>query len=57
MEAYHAGLMRTTINYRLIRPARGDRGIHANLISALRATLSQADCLEPSPSPYRYESG
>jgi hypothetical protein len=40
VEAYHAGLVRTTINY--IDPTGASIGGYTNLISALRAALSLA---------------
>jgi hypothetical protein len=50
VEAYHAGLIRTTINY--IDPAGASIGMYTNLISTLRAALSQAGLLGAAPSPY-----
>ena len=50
VEAYHAGLVRTTINY--IDPTGTSIAAYTNLISALRATLSQAGLLGVAPSPY-----
>ena len=50
VEAYHAGLIRTTINY--IDPTGTSIGSYTNLISTLRASLSQAGLLGVAPSPY-----
>jgi len=50
VEAYHAGLIRTTINY--IDPTGATIGGYTNLISALRATLSEAGLLGVAPGPY-----
>jgi hypothetical protein len=50
VEAYHAGLIRTTINY--LDPTSATIGAYTNMISALRATLSQAGLLGMAPSPY-----
>jgi Ferritin-like domain len=50
VEAYHAGLIRTTINY--IDPAGTSIAGYTNLISTLRAALSQAGLLGAAPSPY-----
>ncbi|MGA2249186.1 ferritin-like domain-containing protein [Terracidiphilus sp.] len=50
VEAYHAGLVRTTINY--LDPTGATIGGYTNLISALRATLSQAGLLGAQPSAY-----
>ena len=50
VEAYHAGLIRTTINY--IDPTGTGIGSYTNLISTLRATLSQAALLGATPSAY-----
>jgi hypothetical protein len=50
VEAYHAGLIRTTINY--IDPAGTSIASYTNLISALRASLSQAGLLGAAPSAY-----
>jgi hypothetical protein len=50
VEAYHAGLVRTTINY--IDPTGASIGGYTNLISSLRATLSQAGLLGVAPSAY-----
>jgi hypothetical protein len=50
VEAYHAGLIRTTINY--LDPTGASIGGYTNLISALRASLSQAGLLGVAPSPY-----
>lgn len=50
VEAYHAGLIRTTINY--IDPDGTTIASYTNLISKLRASLSQAALLGAAPSPY-----
>jgi hypothetical protein len=50
VEAYHAGLIRTTMNY--IDPQGTGIASYTNLISALRASLSQAALLGATPSPY-----
>jgi hypothetical protein len=50
VEAYHAGLVRTTINY--LDPTGATIGGYTNLISALRASLSQAGLLGAAPSAY-----
>jgi len=50
VEAYHAGLIRTTINY--LDPTGATIAGYTNLISTLRATLSQAGLLGVAPSPY-----
>jgi len=50
VEAYHAGLIRTTINY--IDPAGTGIASYTNLISTLRAALSQAGLLGAAPGPY-----
>jgi Ferritin-like domain len=50
VEAYHAGLIRTTMNY--IDPAGTGIAGYTNLISALRASLSQAGLLGVAPGPY-----
>ncbi len=50
VEAYHAGLVRTTINY--LDPTGATIGGYTNLISALRASLSQAGLLGVAPSAY-----
>jgi hypothetical protein len=50
VEAYHAGLIRTTINY--IDPQGTGIASYTNLISALRASLSQAALLGAAPGPY-----
>jgi Ferritin-like domain len=50
VEAYHAGLIRTTINY--IDPDGTTIASYTNLISTLRASLSQAALLGAAPSPY-----
>jgi hypothetical protein len=50
VEAYHAGLIRTTINY--IDPTGASIGGYTNLISTLRASLSMAGLLGVAPGPY-----
>jgi hypothetical protein len=50
VEAYHAGLIRTTINY--LDPTGTSIGAYTNLISTLRAALSKAALLGASASPY-----
>jgi hypothetical protein len=50
VEAYHAGLIRTTINY--LDPAGTGIASYTNLISTLRAALSQAGLLGVAPGPY-----
>jgi hypothetical protein len=50
VEAYHAGLIRTTINY--IDPTGTSIASYTNLISTLRASLSQAGLLGVAPGPY-----
>jgi hypothetical protein len=50
VEAYHAGLIRTTIND--LDPTGATITGYTNLISTLRATLSQAGLLGAMPSPY-----
>ena len=50
VEAYHAGLVRTTINY--IDPTGTSIAGYTNLISTLRASLSQAGLLGVAPSAY-----
>jgi hypothetical protein len=50
VEAYHAGLVRTTIN--ALDPTGTSIAGYTNLISALRASLSQAGLLGVAPSPY-----
>jgi hypothetical protein len=50
VEAYHAGLIRTTINY--IDPTGASIGMYTNQISTLRATLSMAGLLGVAPSAY-----
>ena len=50
VEAYHAGLIRTTINY--IDPTGTSIAGYTNLISTLRASLSQAGLLGVAPGPY-----
>lgn len=50
VEAYHAGLIRTTINY--IDPDGTSIAGYTNLISTLRAALSSAGLLGVAPGPY-----
>ncbi len=50
VEAYHAGLVRTTINY--LDPTATGIAAYTNNISALRATLSQAGLLGVAPGPF-----
>jgi Ferritin-like domain len=50
VEAYHAGLIRTTINY--IDPTGTSIASYTNLISTLRAALSKAALLGVAPGPY-----
>lgn len=50
VEAYHAGLIRTTINY--LDPTGTGIASYTNLISTLRASLSQAGLLGVAPGPY-----
>ena len=50
VEAYHAGLVRTTINY--LDPTGASIASYTNLISTLRAALSQAGLLGAAPSSY-----
>src|ERR1700683_4460903 len=50
VEAYHAGLIRTTINY--LDPTATSIANYTNLISTLRASLSQAGLLGAAPSAY-----
>lgn len=50
VEAYHAGLIRTTINY--LDPTGANIAAYTNQISSLRAALSQAGLLGAAPSPY-----
>jgi Ferritin-like domain len=50
VEAYHAGLIRTAIN--AIDPTGTSIASFTNLISTLRATLSQAGLLGVAPGPY-----
>jgi len=50
VEAYHAGLVRTTINY--LDPTGANIAGYTNLISTLRAELSQAGLLGVAPSAY-----
>ncbi len=54
VEAYHAGLIRTTINY--LDPTGTSIGGYTNLISALRASLSQAGLLGVAPTAAQYDS-
>ena len=54
VEAYHAGLIRTTINY--IDPTGTSIASYTNLISALRATLSQAGLLGVAPTASQYDA-
>jgi hypothetical protein len=50
VEAYHAGLIRTTINY--LDPTGANIASYTNLISTLRASLSQAGLLGAAPGPF-----
>jgi hypothetical protein len=50
VEAYHAGLIRTTIND--LDPTGATIAGYTNNISTLRATLAQAGLLGAAPSPY-----
>jgi hypothetical protein len=50
VEAYHAGLVRTTINY--LDPNLTSIGSYTNLISALRAKLALAGLLGAAPGTY-----
>jgi hypothetical protein len=50
VEAYHAGLIRTTINY--LDPTATGIASYTNLISTLRATLSQAGLLGVAPGTF-----
>jgi hypothetical protein len=50
VEAYHAGLIRTSISY--MDPANAGIGSYTNLISTLRASLSKAGLLGVAPSAY-----
>jgi hypothetical protein len=50
VEAYHAGLIRTTINY--LDPTGANIAGYTNLISTLRASLSEAGLLGVAPSAY-----
>jgi hypothetical protein len=50
VEGYHAGLIRTTINY--LDPTGATIGGYTNLISTLRASLAQAGLLGAAPGPY-----
>jgi hypothetical protein len=54
VEAYHAGLVRTTINY--LDPAGTSIAGYTNLISTLRASLSQAGLLGVAPSASQYDN-
>jgi hypothetical protein len=50
VEAYHAGLVRTAINY--LDPTGENIAGYTNLISTLRAALSKAALLGAAPGPY-----
>jgi hypothetical protein len=50
VEAYHAGLIRTAINY--LDPTGTSIAGYTNLISTLRASLSEAGLLGTAPSAY-----
>ena len=50
VEAYHAGLIRTTINY--IDPTGASIADYTNKISAVRAALSKAALLGVAPGPF-----
>jgi len=50
VEAYHAGLVRTTIN--ALDPGATTLGLYAGLISTLRANLALAGLLGAAPSTY-----
>jgi hypothetical protein len=50
VEAYHAGLIRTSMNY--IDPDGTSIASYTNLISTLRASLSSAALLGVAPGPY-----
>jgi hypothetical protein len=50
VEAYHAGLVRTTIA--LNDPTNASIGLYTNQISTLRATLASAALLGVAPGPY-----
>jgi hypothetical protein len=50
VEAYHAGLVRTTINY--LDPTGTSIGGYTNLIATLRASLAQAGLLGAAASAY-----
>jgi len=50
VEAYHAGLVRTTISY--MDPTNAGIGSYTNLISTLRASLAQKALLGATPGPY-----
>jgi hypothetical protein len=50
VEAYHAGLVRTTINY--LDPTETGIASYTNLISTLRATLAQQALLGVAPSAF-----
>jgi hypothetical protein len=54
VEAYHAGLVRTTINY--LDPAGTSIAGYTNLISTLRASLSQSGLLGVAPSASQYDN-
>jgi hypothetical protein len=50
VEAYHAGLIRTSISY--MDPTNAGIGSYTNLISTLRASLAQSALLGVAPSAY-----
>jgi len=50
VEAYHAGLIRTSISY--MDPTNAGIGSYTNLISTLRATLAKQGLLGVAPSAY-----
>ena len=50
VEAYHAGLIRTSISY--MDPTNAGIGSYTNLISSLRATLAKQGLLGVAPSTY-----
>jgi len=50
VEAYHAGLIRTSISY--MDPTNAGIGSYTNLISSLRATLAKQGLLGVAPSAY-----
>ena len=52
VEAYHAGLVRTTIQALDPTPTTGSPGYITQQISTLRATLAKAGLLGAAPSPY-----